>query len=124
MIRVSKWKRPNGYWYVRYWVDDRKIDESARTKSETTAEAYCVRREIEISTGFGPINHADTGELIPVYLESMPPKTTRKHKHEVRRVLSCLLRLCGRKQRSGRYRLQTQQVSPELITATSADGPA
>ena len=45
----------------------------------------------------------------------MPPKTTGKHKHEVERVLACLLRLCGRKQRSGRFRLQTQQVSPELI---------
>jgi hypothetical protein len=51
MIRVSKFRRPNGYWYVRYWTGAQPLDESARTKSETQAETYRLRREIEINAG-------------------------------------------------------------------------
>lgn len=34
MIRVSKFRRRSGHWYVRYWIGGRACDESARTKSE------------------------------------------------------------------------------------------
>ena len=61
MTRVSKFRRSSGYWYVRYWLASQPVDESARTKSETTAEAYRVRREIEINVGVEPLKHADIG---------------------------------------------------------------
>ena len=56
MIRVPKWKRPNGYWYVRHWANGRKIDESARTRNQPTAASYRVRREIEINGGLSPLS--------------------------------------------------------------------
>ncbi len=46
MIRVSKLKRSNGYWYVRYWLSGQAIDESARTKSESAAETYHHERSL------------------------------------------------------------------------------
>lgn len=69
MIRVSKFRRPSGYWYVRYWLAGRPVDESARTTTESAAEAYRVRREIEINTGFEPIRHAASEQLIGLYLQ-------------------------------------------------------
>jgi len=27
MVRVSKFRRPNGYWYVRYWIGSDPVDE-------------------------------------------------------------------------------------------------
>ncbi len=96
MIRASRWKRPNGYWYVRYWVNGGKVDELVRTRSESAAVAHRVRREIELNAGYKPIRHADLGDLVEAYLTSMPPKTTADHKRVARRVLITFLRLCGR----------------------------
>ena len=92
MIRISKFQRPQGYWYVRYWLGGRPIDESARTKSESAAEAYRVRREIEIDTGIEPIRHADVSELMHEYVSSLAPTASERHRHEVRRVLTTFTR--------------------------------
>lgn len=116
MIRVSKFKRQsNAYWYIRYWIGGRPVDESARTHSEAAAESHRIRREIEINAGIQPLRHAKLAEVISVYMESFPPQTSRKHQHEVGRVLQGLLRLCGRRHADGSYHLQTQQLVPELI---------
>jgi len=115
MIRVTKFQRPNGYWYVRYWLSAKPIDESTRTKAEAPAEALRVRREIELNAGIQPIQYADVSDLVDPYLESMPPKTSEKHKAFSRRVLTTFLQLCGRKGRSGRNSLATQQLTPEII---------
>ena len=115
MTRVSKFRRASGYWYVRYWLDGRPVDESARTKTESAAETYRIRREIEINAGIEPVKHADVGKLIPVYLDSMPPKTTVNHRRAAERILRGFVELAGRKRRDGSYRLQTQQVNPQII---------
>ncbi len=114
MIRVTKFQRSNGYWYVRYWLAAKPLDESTRTKAEAPAEAHRVRREIELNAGIQPIQYADVGNLVDPYLESMPPKTSETHKAFSRRVLMTFLQLCGRKGRS-RYSLATQQITPETI---------
>jgi hypothetical protein len=54
MIRVAKYKRPNGYWYVRYFLAGQRCDESTKTTSESGAESYRLRREIEINAGRAP----------------------------------------------------------------------
>ncbi|MDM8008225.1 MAG: hypothetical protein QUV05_18965 [Phycisphaerae bacterium] len=74
MVSVSRFRRPNGYWYVRYWMNAQVVDDSARTKSETEAERYRLRREIEIGAGIQPIRHAHIDELLPVYQESFPQR--------------------------------------------------
>ena len=51
MVHVTKSGRSNGYWYVRYWIAGQPADESSRTKSESKAETYRIRREIEIANG-------------------------------------------------------------------------
>lgn len=115
MIRVSKFRRPNGYWYVRYWSGAQPLDESARTKSETQAETYRLRREIEINAGIQPLRHGDVTELIDQYLGAMPPKTSDSHRGEALRILNALLRICGTKRRDGSVKLQTGQLTPELV---------
>jgi hypothetical protein len=84
MVRLSKIRRSNGYWYVRYWLGGQAVDESARTKSESTAERYRVRREMEINAGIQPLKHAEMGALIERYLNLFPPGGTAKHCHEVK----------------------------------------
>jgi hypothetical protein len=74
MVSVSRFRRPNGYWYVRFWINAQVVDDSARTKSETEAERYLLRREIEIGAGIQPIRHAHIDELLPVYQESFPQR--------------------------------------------------
>jgi len=59
MIKVSKWKRANGYWYVRYWLNGQPMDESAKTKAESEAESYQLRREIELNCGIEPLCHEE-----------------------------------------------------------------
>jgi integrase len=115
MVRVSKFRRPNGYWYVRYWIGSDPVDESARTKSETEAERYRVRRDVEINAGIQPIKHSDLDSLIIRYLEALPPGTSASHRHESRRILEGFLEICGRKRRDGTYRLRSEHLSPELI---------
>ncbi|MDM8006006.1 MAG: hypothetical protein QUV05_07650 [Phycisphaerae bacterium] len=82
MIRVSKFRRPNGYWYVRYWSGAQPLDESARTKSESQAETYRLRREIEINAGKledPPIKHEycvvwrKTAESLNAWHQHSPP---------------------------------------------------
>lgn len=115
MIRVAKYKRPNGYWYVRYFLAGQRCDESAKTTSDSGAESYRLRRELEINSGIQPLQHAEVWELVSRYLESMPPQTSAKHRQEVNRVLRNFLRICGRKRADGSYRLHSQQVTPEQI---------
>ena len=76
MIKVSKWKRANGVWYVRYWLNGQPNDESIRTRSESEAESHRLRREIELNAGIEPLRHEEVNELSNLYLASMPPKTT------------------------------------------------
>ena len=87
MIRVSKFRRPNGHWYVRYWRGAQPLDESARTKSETQAETYRLRREIETHAGIQPLRHGDVAELIGQYLDARPPQTSDSHRGEALRIL-------------------------------------
>jgi len=116
MIRVTKFKRKTGgYWYVRYWLSGRPVDESTRSKSESAAESYRLKRELEINAGIQPIRHADVGRLIEEYLGSRPRHGSKKHLREMRRILDGLLEVCGRKRKDGTGRLQTQQLSPALI---------
>lgn len=115
MIRISKFQRPNSRWYIRYWLAGRPVDESAKTESESAAEAYRIRREIEIGSGIETMRHAEIGDLTDFYIDAMPPGTSPEHTHEARRVLATFVRLCGRKRRDGSHRLQTQQISPETI---------
>jgi hypothetical protein len=105
MIRVSKFRRPSGHWYVRYWLAGRPVDESARTKSESVAESYRVRREIEIGSGVEPLRHAEFSELMASYLDAMSPSNTKGHRRVAKRILKTFVRLCGRKHRDGTYRL-------------------
>lgn len=115
MIRVSKLTRPNGYWYVRYWVGGQAVDESTRTKSESAAEQHRLRREMEINAGIQPLKLAEVGDLIQRYLGAFPPHITAKHRHEVNRVLRIFVHVYGRRSRNGKSRLQTQQLTPEMI---------
>lgn len=117
MVRVTRFKRKNGVWYVRYWLSGRPVDESTRTKSEAAAESIRVRRELEINAGIEPLSHANVGGLIPKYLAALPPGTSEKHRHEASRVLRVFVQLCGRKRRDGSHSLQTQQVTPETLDA-------
>ena len=73
VIHVAKFRRSNRYWYVRYWIDGRAVDESAHTHNESAAESLRRRREIEINAGIQPLRHADLGSLIDQYLELLPP---------------------------------------------------
>ena len=57
MIRVSKWMRPNGYRHVRDWIEDRNMDESARTRAKSDAERYRDRSETKIKP---ESNHSNT----------------------------------------------------------------
>ena len=88
MIRIAKFKRTNGYWYVRYWSGGRRVDEAARTKSESVAETCRIRREMEINAGIQPVKHGDVGELINRYFAALPPKTSDSHRHEASRILN------------------------------------
>jgi len=115
MIKVSKWKRANGYWYVRYWLNGQPMDESAKTRTESKAESHRLRREIELNAGIEPLRHEEVNKLSKQYLASMPPKTTPSHSRVAERVLKTFIRLCGRKLRNGSYRLQSQQINPEMI---------
>ena len=115
MIRVSKFQRPSGYWYVRYWLDGTLVDESTRTKRESEAESFKARREVEINAGIQPIKHSDVNDLILKYTESKPRGTSASHLNEVTRILEGFLRVCGRKRRDGTHRLQTQQITPDLM---------
>ena len=111
MIRVSKFRRrSNGYWYLRYSLSGRLVDESTRTRGEPPAEAMRIRREIEINSGFEPVKHADVGDLIAAYLDSMPPKTTASHRRVARRAVVTFLQLCGRKGRNGAYHIRYSQI--------------
>jgi hypothetical protein len=80
MIRVSKRMRANGYWYVRFWANGRVVDESAKTKRESQAESYRLRREFEINAGVEPLRHADMNDPIDLYLDGLPPKTSEHHR--------------------------------------------
>jgi len=116
MDRVGKFKRgSNGYWYTRYRIGGRPIDESARTQDEALAEHLRLRREIEINAGIQPLQHAEMDELVRLYLECLPPQTSKKHRHEVHRTLQGFLQLCGRKRADGTHWLQTQQVTPAVV---------
>ncbi len=115
MIRVTKFQRRNGYWYVRHWLAGQALDESTRTKSEPAAETYRLRRELEINAGIQPLRHAEIGQLIERCLEYSTPRTSEKHCHEVRRVLNGFLQLSGRRRKDGTYRLRTEQLTPETI---------
>ncbi len=115
MIRVSKFRRPGGRWYVRYWVCGKPVDESARTKSEAIAERYRLRRDMEINAGIQPIKHAEMGQLIVRFLDSLPPGISDSHRHEATRILHGFLRICGRKRRRVGFQLRTEQLSPELV---------
>ena len=75
MVRVTKFKRKsNGYWYVRYWIAGRPVDESIRSRSEPTAESYRLKREIEINAGIQPVRHAALAHLLTEYLGALPPQ--------------------------------------------------
>jgi len=115
MVRVSKLRRKNGYWHLRFWMNGRSLDESARTQSEAVAETARIRREMEINAGIQPIQHGDAAELIGRYLDSLPPGTSKSHKHEARRILNGFLRICGRPRRDGSHNLQTHQITPAMI---------
>jgi len=111
MISVAKFQRcSNKYWYVRYWIGGQRVDESARTKSESVAESYRIRREMEINAGIYPIRHAQVKAVIPAYAAAFPPQVSAKHRHEVSRALKNFLQICGRKRADGSYGLQTQQM--------------
>jgi len=114
MVRISKIQRKNGYFYLRYWNAGRPLDESTRTKNEAEAEAIRVRRELEMNAGFQPLQHADVGDLIARYIASLPFSSS-SHVHEANRILHGFLHVCGRKRADGPPRLQTQQLTPELI---------
>ncbi len=114
MVRVSKFKRKNGNWYVRYWVAGRPVDESARATSEAAAESFRIKRELEINAGIQPLRHAQLSDLIASYLDSFPPGSSASHRHEAGRILTGFLQVCGRKGRNGQL-LQTHQLSPALI---------
>lgn len=115
MIRVSKYQRPNGYWYVRYWVAGRAVDESTKTKSDAAAETYRIKRDLEINAGIQPIKHGEVDQLAEKYIEALPPGSSESHRREVRRILNGLLQICGRKRANGTPRLRSEQLSPELI---------
>ena len=115
MVRVNKLKRPNGYWYVRYWIGGQVTDESTRTKSESTAEQHRLRREMEINAGIQPIRHGNVADLVERYLEVMPPQTSAAHRGEAKRILRGFLRICGLKRKDGACRLQSGKLTPELV---------
>lgn len=114
MVKVSKFRRKNGNWYLRYWIAGRPVDESARAKSEAAAESFRIKRELEINAGIQPLNHAPLTDLVASYLEFFPPGSAASHKHEAERILGGFLQVCGRKGRNGHH-LQTHQVTPALI---------
>jgi hypothetical protein len=122
MIRVSKFRRPNGYWYVRYWSGAQPLDESAHTKSETQAETYRLRREIEINAGIQTLRHGDVAELIDQCLDATPPQTSDSHRGEALRILKAFLRICGTKRRDGSLKLQTGQLTPEVVDMSVSGG--
>ena len=101
MIRVMKFKRTNGVWYVRYAVDARRVAESTKTRSESASETYRLRREMEINAGIQPVSHGELGDLIERYLAAMPPVTSKSHRTEARRSLTRFLRVCGRRRSNG-----------------------
>ena len=115
MVRVTKFRRPSGHWYVRFWINGQPTDESVRTKSEHIAETYRIRREMEINAGIQPLKHAEVGSLVVKYLKALPPKTSKSHLHTAQRMLEGFLKICGRKRRDGSSRLQTERINPELI---------
>ena len=116
MIRVSKFKRSvGGYWYIRYWVGGRMVDESTRTKDETQATHAQIKREVELNAGIQPVRHGDVGALVDRYLSAFPPKTSLSHRREATRILSGFIKLSGRKRQDGSFRLRTDQITPELI---------
>ena len=82
-------------WAAIYFLGSHRSDESAKTTSETVAETCRIRREFEINVGIQPIQQAQVGKLASLYIDSLPPQTSHKHRHEVARVLKGLLRLCG-----------------------------
>ncbi len=86
MVKVSKFRRKNGNWYLRYWIAGRPVDESARAKSEASAETFRIKRELEINAGIQPLRHAQLGDLIGPYLDGLPPKSSESHRHEARRI--------------------------------------
>lgn len=71
----------------------RRPDESTKTRSESVAESYRIRRETETNAGIQPMRHAQVGQLVPLYVESFPPQTSAKHRHEVTDLRIDLLRL-------------------------------
>ena len=75
MVRVSKFRRRSGYWYVRYWLGGRRVDEAARTKTESAAETYRIRREMEVNAGIQPLKHEGASTLIDRYIAALPPGT-------------------------------------------------
>lgn len=115
MIRVAKYKRPNGYWYVRYFLAGQRCDESTKTTSDGAAESCWIRRELEINAGIQPVQHGDVRDLIARYLDAMPPKTSPAHRGEAERILNGFLRICGRKRPDGSHSLKTGQLSPEVV---------
>ena len=64
MIQVSKLTKPNGYWYVRYWVGGHAVDESTRTKSESAAEQYRLRRGLSAAGEFSVLVHEAAHEFL------------------------------------------------------------
>lgn len=115
MVRVSKFRRPSGYWYVRYWVAGRPVDEAARTQSEQLAESYRLKREMEVNAGIQPLRHAQLRDLVRQYMDALPPGTSSSHRREAERILEGFLQVSGRRSRAGGPRLSTDQVSPALI---------
>lgn len=115
MIRVSKFRRPQGYWYVRYWIAGRAVDESARTQSETAAETCRIKREFEINAGIQSIKYANLEDLLERYLATLPPNTSLTHRHETGRIIGSFLRICGRRCPNGTYHLRSEQMTPEVI---------
>lgn len=123
MVRVTKFRRSNGVWYVRYAMGGERAAESARTRSESVAESYRIRREMEINAGIQPVRHGDVGDLIGCYLEAMPPKTSPAHRGEAERILKGFLQICGRKRAEDIYVLKTGQLSPETVDRFIARRP-
>jgi hypothetical protein len=77
MIRVSKFKRSNGCWYLRYFLAGQLIRESAKTASEHDAETCRIRRELEMNAGIQPIRHANVDQLVKAYLITRARGSTR-----------------------------------------------
>jgi len=115
MVRVTKFRRSNGVWYARYWLDGRRCAESARTQSESAAESYRLRREMELNAGIQPVRYSDVEGLAKRYLGGQPVDVSPSHRREALRCLRVFLRICGRKRADGSYHLSTGQLIPEII---------